>query len=258
MKKLFLWTFLIVGLHGSQGFAQITCDNSCDYPASFDGACCYHISGFEGFYIGANLGYAMHQRSVMDRDAWLETFTTSALDSTFTLNDGVAVGAQAGYNWQCGEALFGFEADFDWGDLTRTKNYERSPVVTVTHGDTCHWFGTIRGRAGLVANNLLLYGTAGAGWAIIKHSFSEASPIGAEGHTISRTHWGLTVGGGAEWLFSENYTLRGEALYIKFPEFTDTIFSSHAHAEKRFDRLNTVWIARLCFNVKLCSLFNLI
>jgi opacity protein-like surface antigen len=63
------------------------------------------VFSWTGFYIGANAGYGWSNAS------GTLTTTTGSEPFNFTGN-GFVGGAQMGYNWQVGPAVFGAEADF--------------------------------------------------------------------------------------------------------------------------------------------------
>lgn len=143
------------------------------YSSSYCSPC--DCSSFDGWYIGGNVGWGIQDHTWVDRDAWVDNFTTDwALGSVCGSNDGVTAGIQGGYNWQCGLALLGFEVDANWADLESNKHFAptATPATLLTLNDKMEWFGTIRGRAGIVANNLLLYASLGAAFADFKHKWT--------------------------------------------------------------------------------------
>jgi len=76
------------------------------------------------------------------------------------------------------------------------------------------WFGTVRGRLGILATpQVLLYATGGLAYGEVDSS----AVIGAAGtafSTVSNTHVGWTVGAGIEGMIGPNWTARLEYLYI--------------------------------------------
>ena len=68
-------------------------------------------------------------------------------------------------------------------------------------------FGTVRGRFGFLANNVLVYGTAGV-------AFADSGPDNVVG---------LVIGAGAEMPVWRNTTIGLEALYYNFEEQSGTI-----------------------------------
>lgn len=133
-----------------------------------------------GPYLGANLGYA-----------W------GSVENSRTKPDGVFGGAQAGYNWQNGQFVFGLEGDIQVSaaDDTFAPWKFSNP-----------WFGTVRGRLGYAFNNVLVYGTGGL-------AFGE---LRAETFGLSESHTnaGWTLGVGAEFGIYQNWTAKVEYLYV--------------------------------------------
>src|SRR5436853_66057 len=68
---------------------------------------------FQGFYAGGNVGGVSYRADRTDQDAFLGEATSYS-----ATKDGLGIGAQIGYNWQCHNKLFGIEADWQWTGLT--------------------------------------------------------------------------------------------------------------------------------------------
>jgi outer membrane immunogenic protein len=134
-------------------------------------------------------------------------------------------GAQLGYNWQLSPAwLVGLEADIQGG------NYKGNADITLTTFTTSveqhsNWFGTVRGRVGvLVGPNILFYGTGGfaygqteASQSAIATGFTLATcpatlPCAAGSATTTRYGW--SAGAGIETMVAPNWTVRAEYLYV--------------------------------------------
>jgi len=95
----------------------------------------YFALSWAGPYVGATLGYE-----------W------GSIDNNPTRPKGVAGGFETGFNWQNGNFAYGGEADISFSDAGDTfAPWQFSNP----------WFGTVRGRAGVAINNVLLFGTAG-------------------------------------------------------------------------------------------------
>ncbi len=113
------------------------------------------------------------------------------------------VGLHAGYNFQSGYFVGGIEADINksWVD-------SNAMLDTVEVDAELDWFGSIRGRAGVALDRTLVFGTAGV-------AFADAS---AEllGEKLDLSYTGWTVGAGAEYALTDNFTLRGEYRYYDF------------------------------------------
>ncbi|MES1155204.1 MAG: outer membrane protein [Pseudorhodoplanes sp.] len=138
------------------------------------------VYSWMGPYIGANLGYQ-----------W------GSVTNNVTDPSGIAGGVQAGYNFQSGQFVFGGETDIQLSAADDTfAPYKFSNP----------WFGTVRGRAGVALNNILVYGTAGLAYGSLRGEIS--------GLSESRTHLGWTVGAGMEVGLTPNWSAKVEYLWI--------------------------------------------
>src|SRR5690606_4844480 len=71
------------------------------------------------------------------------------------------------------------------------------------------WFGTLRGRVGVAAwNNLLLYATGGLAFGGLQAQLNALEE--------DRSHIGWTVGAGAEYALTQNWSLKAEYIYMGF------------------------------------------
>jgi outer membrane immunogenic protein len=202
------------------------------------------VYSWTGFYVGANVGYGWGDT----------TATLTPLDNFFAAvgspapfaptsfkNSGWVGGFHAGYNWQFNKSwLVGFEADFDFsgidGQGSVVNRVGAGGLLTATADQHVRWFGTVRGRLGfLPLANLLVYGTGGFAYGKVDESVTIASPnaIGFIGFgtplrdlicgpagtpcmtgSSSRTATGWVAGGGAEYKWTPNLTVRVEYLYV--------------------------------------------
>ena len=82
------------------------------------------------------------------------------------------------------------------------------------------WFGTTRARAGVVVDNLLLYVTGGLAYANFRRNYTyfQDGPAHANVFSSNNTKLGWAAGAGAEWAFANNWTLKGEFLYMSFEQ----------------------------------------
>jgi len=140
-----------------------------------------------GFYLGANIGYG-----------WGEADWSDDLD-------GFLAGGQAGYNWQFGNGfVLGIEADLQGSNIS-------SPTFSVDY------FGTVRARAGFGIDQFLLYGTAGFAYGRGSYELF--------GLSNSQTQTGWTVGGGGEYAFNNNWSVKAEYLYVDLGSETFATFA---------------------------------
>jgi outer membrane immunogenic protein len=120
--------------------------------------------------------------------------------------DGFLRSSQFGYNSQTGPFVLGLEAD------VRRKG--GTDFIGSTGLDLSNfrneqgWIGTLRPRAGVAADNWLIYGTGG-----LAYSSGDEARAGFSS-TPSRTGW--TVGGGVEYAPGKQWSLGLEYLYADF------------------------------------------
>ncbi|MET0408259.1 MAG: outer membrane protein [Hyphomicrobium sp.] len=145
---------------------------------------------WEGAYVGINGGYG-----------WS--------NSTFTEPEGGFGGGQIGYNWQRDRIVFGIEGDFQAGDIS--GNAYNFADDAFAHSNV-NWFSTVRGRLGIANGPLLVYGTAGLAIA----DFDTAVDFGGPRFRDSDTKTGYAAGGGVEWAFAPNWSMKAEYLYLGF------------------------------------------
>jgi outer membrane immunogenic protein len=199
-----------------------------------------------GFYVGGNIGYSWgtsRDTSTLVNAAGTVLFTTTDRSNL----NGVVGGGQAGYNWQTQNWVLGLEADIQGtGEKgSRAFTFTTPPIagIAIIPGVTIpfalsqkiDWFGTVRGRAGvLVSPKVLLYVTGGLAYGEVDSN----EAIGAlAGLTQSSTNVGWTVGAGIEGVVAGNWTAKLEYLYVDLgrvsgsfavPGFTITSnYSSH-------------------------------
>jgi outer membrane immunogenic protein len=118
---------------------------------------------------------------------------------------GIAGGIEAGYNWQVGQFVFGAETDIN---LTGAND------TFAPYKFSNPWFGTLRGRAGIALNNVLLFGTVGLAYGDLRAETA--------GLTESKTSIGWTAGAGIEVGFLPNWSAKAEWLYL---DLSDRSFS---------------------------------
>jgi outer membrane immunogenic protein len=184
------------------------------------------VYDWTGFYIGGNVGYSW------GRSSDTSTLTNGAGTVLFTSIDrtdlnGVVGGGQIGYNWQMQNWLWGLEADIQGTGERGSRNFI-CPIGVCTPGavllvapgaavplslnQKLEWFGTVRGRAGvLVSPTVLLYATGGLAYGEVKTSEIIG---GLAGFSNSDTRVGYTVGAGIEGVIGGNWTAKLEYLYV--------------------------------------------
>jgi outer membrane immunogenic protein len=183
-------------------------------------------SSWQGLYVGGNVGYGWGDSSV---DA------VFLPPGAFNLNNerpgvhskGAIGGAQLGYNFQWGQAVFGLETDIQGSGISGSASIAPlfNPVIaaptlgtSLTTDQKISWFGTSRARVGFsVTPDLLLYGTAGAAYGGLKATGDAVNrgDIGLHSlGSLDQTKLGWAAGGGAEWMFARNWSAKVEYLYL--------------------------------------------
>ena len=205
-------------------------------------------ANFGGFYLGGNLGWAYHDHTWSDRDAWAKNATSTRLPSSVNGTEGGWTGGvQGGYNFQRGCAVFGYEADWNWTNVSQTKvNTDGQPgaaLDTLSISSELNSFGTMRTRTGVVVDSVLLYVTGGLAYAHFKSAW-KVQDIGVavptESFGVSDMRWGWAAGVGTEMSLWNNVSIKSEALYLKFEEQGSSFNSAKAvsngnPALRRFD-----------------------
>jgi outer membrane immunogenic protein len=147
------------------------------------------VYNWTGFYVGAMGGYGWSNSQGND------------------LKGGFA-GGTIGYNAQFGNFVVGVEGEGAWADINQSASF----LGLVTATDRIQAFGSLTGRAGVALDNVLIYGKGGGAVASNKISVNVLGLAASD----TQTHWGYTVGGGVEWGFAPNWSVKGEYLWAHY------------------------------------------
>ncbi len=180
-------------------------------------------ANWAGFYLGGNIGSGLARNPTAFSFAAVGTST-----ELFNLSpEGFIGGAQAGYNWQAANWVFGLEADIqassqrDNRACVQTCNTLVAPIIFAAYDARLPWFGTVRGRLGYSVGSTMFYATGGYAYGGVKTKIA-ASFLGVPANAeFSNTRSGWTVGGGIETpltflpsLLGRNWTSKTEYLYV--------------------------------------------
>jgi outer membrane immunogenic protein len=133
-----------------------------------------------------------------------------------------AGGGHAGYNWQQGRVVFGFETDFQGTHLNSSMtgglqfNFPTTPppFAFASTSALIDWYGTVRGRVGYTTGQWLFYGTGGFAYGDVSlnSTFSGLGLTNIIQTSSTRTGW---VGGvGAEYLVLPNLSINLAYQYV--------------------------------------------
>jgi outer membrane immunogenic protein len=198
-----------------------------------------------GFYSGPNAGGGFENTI---KNSATTTFCglvpivcdalTAGLSGQFdTHPSGFIGGWQIGYNWQTGVLVWGVETDFQGANIQGDKSVANTQVIpngianafvttSGTGSQKIDWLGTVRGRLGWTPTPpVLIYATGGLAYGHVKTDVSFAGQIaltavgapgpfsGATTASNGETLTGWTIGGGVEWMFAPQWSIKGEYLY---------------------------------------------
>jgi outer membrane immunogenic protein len=184
------------------------------------------VYDWTGFYVGGNLGYSWGRSS--------DTSTLTNAAGTVLLTtpgksdlNGVVGGGQIGYNWQRQNWVWGLEADIQGTGEKGSRAFAFTPGVGLGIGNFApgiivpfvltqkiDWFGTVRGRVGILATpKVLLYATGGLAYGQVNSSETVGTVV-PSAFSNSITNVGWTVGAGVEGVISGNWTAKLEYLYV--------------------------------------------
>lgn len=196
------------------------------------------VMSWNGFYVGANAGGSWKDGNSFGTSAVVVDPTYTAAGALVTPGVGVvgnntigtagiSGGLQAGYNWQVSPMfVVGAETDFQGTTMGSGSNgstaarllalnnvgtvgFGDSVWVGSTAGNQLNWFGTVRGRVGVVPLSpaLMIYGTGGFAYGQVQRT------NGLTAQNTVQTGW--TAGGGIEYKLTNNWSVKGEYLYTQ-------------------------------------------
>jgi outer membrane immunogenic protein len=158
-----------------------------------------------GVYVGINGGYGFGNSN------WT---TPGVTTGNFNIN-GPLVGGTLGANFQAGQFVFGIEGDGDWTNITGSftdTTGTATGCVGCVYQTSNDWLGTLRARAGVAWDRVLIYATGGGAAGNIKANYSD--PAAGVSLSSTSTEFGWTAGGGLEFGITDNLTAKIEYLYV--------------------------------------------
>lgn len=146
-----------------------------------------------GAYVGGHAGYAS---GTVDWDT-----TTGPPNSGSYDIAGWLVGVQGGYNWQMDTFVLGVEGDIS---LSGVQGDDAGGFIS----RQINWAASLRARAGVSFDAILLYATAGVAFANSTGEVFIADD--------TQTHVGWTVGAGVEAMVADNVSAKLEYRYTDY------------------------------------------
>ncbi len=157
---------------------------------------------WSGAYVGGHVGYGWGGAT---NDYWDPGLLAWATDGDISYNSLVG-GLHIGFQQQFSSLVAGVEADFS---LSRYKG-DDSMVAGRINEIAINSMGSLRGRLGVVADKLLIYGTAGL-------ALAQFEKTDLHGGVPANAQWagGWVAGGGAEMALDSNWVIRAEYLHTR-------------------------------------------
>jgi len=150
----------------------------------------FEYYNWTGFYVGAVAGYAWGHSN----------WNPPGLKVS---PRGWNIGGTLGYNYQIGPSVIGIETDLSWANAKGSE-----PFFGATLETRNTWYGTARARIGYAFDRFMPYITGGLAYGDMR---AEIDPFGV---SASKTKLGWALGGGLEYGFMGNWSIKAEYLYV--------------------------------------------
>lgn len=168
------------------------------------------VFSWTGCYVGAQVGW--QGKSDHTREYFTATGAYNGFDQGFDTS-GVVGGGHAGCNYQMNNFVIGLEGDIEGADVTGGYRLANGNGTDFS----VRWQGSIRGRAGVAFDRVLLYVTGGAAFADLRYTYF--TPLVRESFTNGVTGW--TAGVGVEYALNQNWSVRGEYRFTDYGSVTN-------------------------------------
>jgi outer membrane immunogenic protein len=180
-----------------------------------------------GAYIGITAGYGWGDSRFFDDGIGSNSFDI----------DGFVLGGTLGYNFHRDNILIGVEADLSYSGISGSFGpgnlgqpgggfWGCGSGACVTD---INWFGTLRGRLGFTADDLLVFATGGLAYGDVDSQIRNAPTWRTGG-----TEVGWVVGGGIEYALRPGWTAKLEYLHVDLGR-TDRTSPEGFQSESEFD-----------------------
>jgi outer membrane immunogenic protein len=231
VKKIAFAAALLIGANG----ASLAADLPVKAPVA--AAPAYN---WTGWYVGGNIGYGWGENTGAGYSSFadvgiggLAAFMAAGGNVLPGLSpQGVLGGGQIGYNWQLSPGwVVGLVADLQAADIgaSGANGVSIGAFAGIVESKSVRtdWFGTVRGKIGFAANNVLLYGTGGFAYGGVKAGTSFNDPSFGGGPLVfagssSATNTGWAAGAGIEYALTHNWSIGAEYLFVDLGSLTVT------------------------------------
>jgi outer membrane immunogenic protein len=185
---------------------------------------------WSGFYIGGFVGGAFSDGNATATDpatAAGARYNGGNLVNSYGLNSSFLGGGTIGYNWQTPGSNFvlGLEGEAGYLHMRRSQQDINAINSGFAFPDSINSsrigdaYGVIAGRLGWAADRTLLYVKGGVAFVGNSYNFTDACTTGTCGASTlalghSDTDVTYAVGAGIEYAFTNNWSIKGEYLYL--------------------------------------------
>ena len=212
------------------------------------------VASWTGFYVGVNAGGTFGGSSSIaltpssDFGPFPSGFASAQAIGAYPTSlasrrSGFIGGGQVGFNYQFGMFVAGVEADIQglpqnnnavsamlFNPAPPPANFSAPVFGTATVARRLDYLGTARGRLGVTFGPALIYGTGG-----LAYGRTDLAYTGTIGFPIapaivltgtsstSRTSLGYALGGGVEYAFWNNWSVKAEYLYFNLGRHSTVI-----------------------------------
>lgn len=206
-----------------------------------------------GFYVGGSAGVSWGDSSIGTRigqGTGTVVIPPADLNRLNQVQDekdnrsGFQGGLQGGYNQQMGNWVLGIETDIGFFDTGRkdTNSFTSTvftppavtgPTYTLDQEIDTGWLWTVRPRIGYASGAWMVYGTAGLAMSDVKLTTrlsDNRTPANRVEVHDSTTKTGWIAGLGGAYMFSPNWSVRGEWLYTDLGHVSDTATTPNGFA----------------------------
>lgn len=209
MKKILLATVAVLGLAGAASAADLRPIVRPVVAPVFNWTGCYL-----GGYVGG--AWSAENVRVLDRNGYVPPVI--GFDAwSYNPNSSFLGGGTVGCNWQPigSPILLGVEGEIGYLRITGSAIDPFDPAQSITSsvriGD---WYGMVTGRLGYAWDRALVYVKGGAAFVDVQTTVID--PITNPGFiaqsSSSKATW--TAGGGLEWAFDWNWSVKAEYMFI--------------------------------------------
>jgi outer membrane immunogenic protein len=157
-----------------------------------------------GFYVGGFVG------GIWGKKDWVEIVGPVPGGVIHPDFDGVIGGVQGGFNYQFGRWVAGIEGE--WGATNADGTGPCISSAAITCGVDVKWLAMHTGRLGYaVWDRTLVYVKGGGVWVREEYPTAPGTPFA---FTAQHRRDGWTIGGGVEYAFLPNWSIKAEYNYL--------------------------------------------